>query len=221
MRGPTIGTHNTHHERGRVTLFADAVGYTEADADNVRERVAAALSRASARLAGYGVRVCRGKKSLVFVARRNTWKITRTRWVPVHEGVPGVTPDRGTFVIETRRRVGRLRRATGRREVFLVCHRINSAFPPFRDGEGKFRAARWADHLATDNHLVRQYKGQGWAVHAMGDPNTPRGVIAFPALPWEIGIGLDRIASTEDLGEVTYLGHADSDHPRLRARLPR
>ena len=215
MRGPTIGTHNTHHARGRVTLFADAIGYTEADATNVLEAVAAIASLARARLVGYGVRVCRAQKSLVFVARRRTWKITRTRYVPVHEGVPGVTPARGTFVVETRRR------ANGRREVFLVCHRINSAFPPHVNGEPRFRAARWAEPVKVDDDLAQQYKAWGWTVHAMGDPNTPRGVLAFPALPWEIGGGLDRIASTEDLGETTYLDPVGSDHPRLRGRLPR
>lgn len=208
MTGPSIGTHNTHDEAGRVTLFADAVGYTEAIAGKVRERV-----RLAAR--GYAMRVCRHQRDLVFVARRRVWRITRTYYVPVHKGREEVTPHRGTFVIETRRR------RTRRREVFLVPHRINAAHPPYVRGEPEFRATRWHDHRNTDDAIIREYRAKGWNVHAMGDVNTPPGVVGFPALAWEVGRGFDRLASTEDLVDVEYLGEAGSDHPRLRARLAR
>lgn len=206
MTGPTIGTHNTHDEAGRVTLFADAIGFCEAIAPKVRERVALAAR-------GYTVRVCREQRDLVFVSRRRLWRITGVYYVPVHDGVPEVTPHRGTFVIEARRR------ATRRREAFLLGHRINAAFPPYVRGEGKFRKRMWLRHEETDERLAQHYTECGWDVHALGDANTPRGEHAYHVLPWEIGRGFDRIASTIDLVEVEYLGEAGSDHPRLRARL--
>lgn len=206
MTGPSIGTHNTHDDAGRVTLFADAIGFCEAIAPKVRERVAIAAR-------GYAVRVCRRQRDLVFVARRRVWRILRAYYVPVHEGREEVSPHRGTFVIEARRR------ATGRREVFLVPHRVNAAFPPYVRGEAVWRADRWEKHRNVDDGLARDYRDRGWEVHAMGDVNTPHGVVGFPALPWEVGRGFDRLASTVDLVDVEYLGEAGSDHPRLRARL--
>lgn len=209
MIGPTLGTHNTHDEAGRVTLFADAVGFTEAVPVRVRARVAIAAR-------GYAVRVCSHQPSLVFAARRRVWKILRTYYVPAHDGRKGVTPHRGTFVIETRRR------ATGKPEAFLVCHRINAAFPPYKRGEGAYRAGLWYQHDEIDEDLARDYRQRGWVVHAMGDVNTPHGgVCGFPVLPCEVGEGLDRIASTIDLTYVEHLGAVGSDHPRLRARLAR
>jgi hypothetical protein len=215
VSGPTLGTHNTHDHAGRVTLFADAVGYTEAIGANVREKVAARLSRVRARLGGYRVRVCRRQRDLVFVCRRSVWRITRTRYVPVHGGRAGVTPHRGTFVIEA------VRVATGAREVFLLPHRINAAFAPYVRGERWFRSARWGWHQAVDEALIADYRARGFEVHALGDVNTPDDVLGFPGLPWEVGRGFDRVASTIDLDDVTYLGHAGSDHPRLRAQLAR
>lgn len=215
MNGPTIGTHNTHDEAGRVTLFADAVGYCEAIGRTVRQRVAARASRVRARLGGYRVRVCRSQRDLVFVCRRRVWRITRVRYVPVHGGRAEVTPHRGTFVIEA------VRRATGKPEVFLLGHRINAAWPPYVRGEAVFRADKWHAHDATDARLARQYRERGFEVHALGDANTPPDEVAYRALPWEIGHGFDRIASTIDLVDVEYLGRAGSDHPRLRAALAR
>jgi hypothetical protein len=191
------------------------VGYCEAIGANVRERVAARLTRARARLGGYRVRVCRRQRDLVFVCRRRVWRITRTRYVPVHGGRAEVTPHRGTFVIEV------VRRSTGALEVFLVPHRINAAFPPFVRGEAAFREERWHEHADTDDDLANEYRERGFEVHALGDVNTPPGVLGFAALPWEVGRGFDRIASTVDLVDVEYLSRAGSDHPRLRARLAR
>jgi len=213
MSGPTIGTHNTHDDAGRVTLFADAIGFCEAIPGNVRGKVAARLSRARARLGGYRVRVCRRQRDLVFVCRRSVWRITGTHYVRVHSGRAGVTPHRGTFVVEA------VRVATGAPEVFLLPHRINAAFPPYVRGERWFRSDRWAWHQAADEELIAWYRSRGFEVHALGDVNTPEDVTGFPGLPWEIGRGFDRIASTIDLGDVAYLGHAGSDHPRLRAQL--
>lgn len=215
MTGPTLGTHNTHDEAGRVTLFADAVGYTEAKPRKVRNKVAARLSRIRARLGGYRVRVCRRQRDLVFVCRRKVWRITGTRYVPVHGGRAGVSPHRGTFVIEAERV------ATGAPEVFLLPHRVNAAFAPWVRGEADWRSARWHAHAETDDRLTAEYLARGFEVHALGDVNTPPKVLGFAALPWEVGRGFDRIASTIDLVDVKYLGRAGSDHPRLRARLAR
>jgi len=219
MSGPTLGTHNLHDEAGRVTLFADAVGFTEAKPRKVRAKVAARLSRIRARLGGYRVRVCRRQRDLVFVCRRKVWRITNTRYVPVHGGEAEVTPHRGTFVIELERVASP--HPAAEPEVVLLPHRINAAFPPYVRGEGVFRERRWRKHATTDNRLVEEYLQRGYIVHALGDFNTPPGVLAVRALPWEVGRGFDRIASTLDLDEVTYLGRAGSDHPRLRARLAR
>lgn len=215
MTGPTLGTHNTHDEAGRVTLFADAVGYTEAIGRNVRQRVAARASRIRARFGGYRVRVCRRQRDLVFVCRRKVWRITRTRYEPVHGGRAEVTPHRGTFVIEAERI------ATGSPEVFLIAHRINAAFHPWIRGEAAYREEKWEDHARADDRLAAHYLARGFEVHALGDVNTPPKVLGFAALPWEVGRGFDRIASTLDLDEVEYLSRAGSDHPRLRARLAR
>ena len=206
MTGPTVGTHNTHDEAGRVTLFADLVGYTEAIPVKVRERLALARR-------GYRVRVCRRQRDLVFVARRKVLRIRRTRYVPVHAGRAQVSPHRGTFVIEGRRR------DTRRRVAILLTHRVNAAHPPYVRGERYWRAARWAWHVAVDDDLAERYRARGWDVIALGDVNTPPDVVGFPALAWEIGHGFDRIASNVDLVDVEYLGRAGSDHPRLRARL--
>jgi len=206
VTGPSVGTHNTHDQAGRVTLFADLVGYTEAIPVKVRERLALARR-------GYRVRVCRRQRDLVFVARRKVLRITRTRYVPVHGGRAEVTPHRGTFVIEGRRR------DTRRRVAILLPHRINAGFPPYVRGEAVFRSKRWHAHREVDDLLIEDYRERGWDVIALGDVNTPPDVVGFPALAWEVGRGFDRIASNVDLVDVEYLGHAGSDHPRLRARL--
>lgn len=209
----TLGTHNTHDDAGVPTFFADAIGFTEAMAPNVKARHRARFAKAKARLRGYAIRVCTHQKDLVLALKRRHWKVTATKYYPVHGGIAKVTPHRGTFVVETRRR------ATGRREVFLLPHRINAAFPPYKRGEGMFRRARWQEHLELDNELIETYLADGWVVHAMGDVNTPPHVDGFPALTYEVGRGYDRIASSEPLGRVEYLRRMGSDHPRLRVAL--
>jgi hypothetical protein len=212
----TIGTHNLHDQTGVPTFFADVIGFTEAIPVNIRARKRARWAKVKARLAGYTIRVCTHQRDLVVALRRRHYKVTATRYHGVHGGVAKVTPHRGTFVVETRRRVGKLRRAKGRREVFLLSHRINAAFPPYIRGEAEFRADCWGRHTATDDSLVADYLARGWVVHLMGDLNTPRGVRGTD-LAFEVGHGFDRIASSEPLVAVEYLSRMGSDHPRLRA----
>lgn len=216
MSARTIGTHNLHDEDGVPSFFATVIGFTEAIAKTIRGRNRARLAKGKARLRGYTIRVCARQRDLVMALKRRHYKVTGTRYVAVHKGEPEVTPHRGTFVVETVRRKGRLRRATGRREVFLLAHRINAAFPPFKRGEALFRKARWTEHAGTDAELVDQYLADGWVVHLMGDLNTPRGVRGTN-LPHEVGHGYDRLASSKPLRHVRYLSRMGSDHPRLRA----
>ena len=208
---PTIGTHNLHDETGTPTFFADAIGFTEAIPERIR-------ARKRTLQAAYTIRVCSHQKDLVMALRRRHYKVLGTEYVPVHGGRAKVTPHRGTFVVRTRRRVGRLRRARGRREVFLLAHRINAAHPPFKRGEPAFRVAMWSKHYATDAELVDTYEAAGWVVHLLGDLNTPKGVRGT-TLPHEVGHGYDRVASTERLRDREYLGRKGSDHPRLRATI--
>lgn len=215
---PTIGTHNLHDEAGVPTFFADAIGYTEAIAPTIRARKRARWAKAKGRLAGYTIRVCSHQRDLVMALRRRHYKVLGTSYVPVHGGRAKVTPHRGTFVVRTRRRKGRLRRPTGRREVFLLAHRINAAHPPFKRGEPAFRVAMWEKHEHTDHELAEQYRAAGWVVHILGDLNTPRGVKGT-RLPYEVGRGYDRVASTVWLRQGRYLSRMGSDHPRLRATI--
>ena len=123
---PTIGTHNLHDETGVPTWFADAIGFTEAVPSTIRARKRARWAKARARLAGYAIRVCSHQRDLVMALRRRHYKVLGTSYVPVHDGKAEVTPHRGTFVVRTQRRTGLLRRARGRREVFLLAHRVNA-----------------------------------------------------------------------------------------------
>lgn len=214
----TIGTHNLHDETGVPTFFADAIGYTEAIPGTIRARKRARWAKAAARLAGYTIRVCSHQCDLVMALRRRHYKVLGTEYVAVHGGVAKVTPHRGTFVVRTRRRTGRLRRARGRREVFLLAHRVNAAFPPFKRGEARDRQQWWTAHERTDAELANQYRAAGWVVHILGDLNTPHGVRGT-RLPHEAGVGFDRIASTVRLRDRQYLSRKGSDHPRLRATI--
>lgn len=213
----TIATHNLHDETGVPTFFADAIGFTEAIPSTIRARKRARWAKARAMLAGYIIVVCSHQRDLVMAFKRRHYKVTARRYHPVHGGVAKVTPHRGTFAVETVRRVGRLRRPTGRREVFLLSHRINAAFPPYKRGEAVFRREKWAEHDQVDDQLIREYRDAGWVVHALGDENTPKDERAWPALRFEVGHGFDRIGSTVPLRGVKYLSRMGSDHPRLRA----
>lgn len=215
---PTIGTHNLHDETGVPTFFADAIGYTEAIPATIRARRRARWAKARALLAGYIIVVCSHQRDLVMAFKRRHYKVTARRYHPVHGGVAKVTPHRGTFAVETVRRRGRLRRPMGRREVFLLAHRINAAFPPFKRGEADFRRDRWTEHAHVDADLVDRYRRAGWVVHLLGDLNTPPGVKGT-SLPHEVGHGYDRLASTQPLRGVQYLSRMGSDHPRLRATI--
>lgn len=214
----TIGTHNLHDETGVPTFFARAIGYTEAIPRTIRARKRARWAKAKGRLRGYTIRVCSHQRDLVMALQRRHYKVLGTSYVRVHGGRAKVTPHRGTFVVRTRRRRGPLRRARGRREVFLLAHRVNAAFPPFKRGEAEDRQGWWTAHERTDHELAEQYRAAGWVVHNLGDLNTPKGVKGT-RLPHEVGRGFDRIASTVRLRDVEYLSRKGSDHPRLRATI--
>lgn len=213
---PTIGTHNLWDERGIPTFFADAIGYTEAIPSTIRARKRARWAKAKGRLSGYTIRVCSHQRDLVMALRRRHYKVLGTSYVRVHGGRAKVTPHRGTFVVRTRRRKGVLRRPKGRREVFLLTHRINAAFPPYKRGEALFRRNRWTEHEQTDAELVEHYRAMGAVVHLLGDLNTPHGVDGT-TLPYEVGHRYDRIASTRRLYAVVRMSRAGSDHYRWRA----
>jgi hypothetical protein len=207
----SFGTHNLHDTAGVPTFFADVVLFTEAVPSTIRAKVRARRARLAGRLSGYTIRVCKPQRDLVVALRRRHYRVTGTRYVRVHGGRAGVTPHRGTFAVET------IERATGRRVVFIVEHRINAAFPPYVRGEEDFRAACWSAHDLVTNDLICDYLADGWEVRAGGDPNTPsRRVLAYSGQLEEYGSGFDRLGSSSELHGET-LSRRGSDHPRLRA----
>lgn len=222
----SLGTHNLHDEAGRVTLFADAILFTEAIPTRVRDKVRAASSRARARASGRRVVVCRQQRDLVVVLRRRLWKVTGVTYTPVigrgekYEPQAGVTPHRGTFVVLT---TWRGKRNKGRRpRAFVVEHRINAAFPPYIRGEAQFRRDAWHAHAAATRELIRRLLDSGYEVDAGGDVNTPEDVDAYAGLARlypEVGQHFDRLVSSDHLDMVAQLSREGSDHPRLRARV--
>lgn len=213
----SFGTHNLHDTDGVPTFFADVVLFTEAIPATIRGKARAARARLGGRLAGYTIRVCPQQRDLVIALRRRHYLVTGTQYVRVHPGRAKVTPNRGTFAVETRER------ATDRRVVFIVEHRINAAFPPFIRGEADFREARWRQHTTATTSLICRYLARGWEVRVGGDTNTPRNVGAYEDLYelessfHERGVGLDRLGSSEPMHAFEVLSRAKSDHPRIRA----
>lgn len=212
-RARTLGTHNLHDAAGVPTFFADAVLFTEAVPKSIRAKARAARARARARvLGGYTVRVCKKQRDLVVALKRRQYEVTGVRYHLVHLGRAEVSPHRGIFVVET------IERATGRRVVFIVEHRINAAFPPYVRGEGPWRSERWQMHTAAAIHIIDDYLADGWDVRAGGDLNTPHGLVeGYRGHLNEVGNGLDRLGSSSPLRNFERLGRRGSDHPRIRA----
>lgn len=229
-RARTFGTHNLHDDEGVPTFFADVIGFTEASRKKIRAKGRKSrLRRAKHALAGYRIITCKQQKDLVCALKRQHYKVVGQQYVRVHGGLEKVTPARGEWAVETIERRGILRRATGRRVVFVWGHRINAAFPPHIRGEARLRTANWRKHDAVSNDMIQRYLKDGWEVRAGGDPNTPkrkvktgshpaRWVRAYSSLRYEVGRGhFDRLASSSPIKDFTVLSRSGSDHPRLRA----
>lgn len=224
-RPRTFGTHNLHDDVGIPTFFADAVGFTEAIFPKIKAKGAKSrLRRAKHALSGYRVLTCKQQHDLVCALKRQHYKVIGQEYIRVHGGLEKVTPARGEWAVETIERVGLLRRAKGRRVVFIWGHRINAAFPPHIRGEARLRGSHWMKHDIISNEMIQRYLDEGWEVRAGGDMNTPKNrlggewVMAYGALPHEVGEGeFDRLGSSEPISDVTVLSRKGSDHARLRA----
>jgi hypothetical protein len=211
----SVGTHNLYDDNGTVTLFASLIVYTEAVPSKVFAKVAAALSRTKARLAGYRVAVCRAQPDLVIAYRRSVFKrdLRRKRHYRRYvDGVAKVTPNRGTFSLPL------IHRETGRTLWVNAEHRINAAFPPYVRGEPTFRREMWERHTAGTLATMHGQASRGHLVVSAGDCNTPREEQAYPGFH-ESGEHFDRIGSTASLSKAEVLSTAGSDHHRRRAIL--
>lgn len=211
----SVGTANLWDDRGRVTLFAALIVFTEAVPLRVFDKVRAAASRTQARLSGYGVAVCKRQRDLVVVWRRSEFKRDPRREKHYRKYVDGrakVTPNRGTFSVPL------IHRATGRTVWVNAEHRINAAFPPFVRGEAEFRKRAWKVHTIGTLRTMQRQQTAGHLVIAAGDTNTPHGEVAYPGFH-ESGEHFDRIGSTARLSEAEVLSRAGSDHHRRRAVL--
>lgn len=210
----SFGTHNLHDDAGVPTFFADVVLFTEAIPTTIRAKVRARRAQLRARtLGGYTIRVCREQRDLVVAVRRRHYRVTAVHYFPAHGGRAEVSPHRGTFVVET------IERATGRRVVFIVEHRINAAFAPWIRGEAAFRTQCWLTHTEVTEAVIRDYLANGWEVRTGGDLNTPRLTAGYHTNLHldERGTGFDRLASSGDVRQFEVLSRKGSDHPRLRA----
>lgn len=213
----TLGTHNTHDGAAAPSMFADVVLFTEA-AITHRDRARFIAS-------GYSLVVCRDQRDLAIGYRRSVFeRAGQLHYGQVVEGVPGVTPNRGTAWLPLDHR------STGDRFAFVFEHRINAAFPPYVRGEAKFRRAKWKEHTDHTLDLMDRLATSGYIVPAGGDVNTPQGVRGYWPHP-ERGHLFDRLALTQPtgpelphrwfIGDGEYLSPAGSDHPRLRATITR
>lgn len=205
----TLGAHNLHDHAGVPSFFADVVLFTEAVPPTIIAKARAARARVAGRLSGYTVRVCKSQRDLAIALKRRHYKVTGVRYFPAHGGLAEVSPHRGIFVVET------IERATGRRVVFIVEHRINAAFPPYVRGEARFRRTCWETHTALLLWVLEEYAG--WEIRAGGDLNTPARVNGYKGRLNEVGHGLDRLGSNGRLRNFEVLTRKQSDHPRIRA----
>lgn len=203
----TWGTHNLHDEAGTPTMFADAIGFTEAIPATIRAR----LARAHLRLTGHVIRVCHQQPDLVFVARRRLFKVTGTSYDRFVDGVPKVTPNRGTFTVYTTYRI------SGVSIPFVIEHRINAAFEPWVRGERLFRQTAWHKHTRGTLDILARLLTSGYRPCAGGDLNTPPTVQGYGRVIWhEEGHGFDRLASIFRTSDFEVLSRKGSDHPRVR-----
>lgn len=209
MSSFTLGTHNLHDNAGTVTPFADALLFTEFPVTPGRR----AVQVARLRVAGYAVIACKPQPDLVIALRRRLFAYRSSSYERFVDGVPKVTPNRGTFTVFAKHRASDVMQA------FLCEHRINAAFPPYIRGERAFRHASWSLHTHGTLSIIRRLLGSGFPVHAGGDLNTPAHVDGYRLEQLhERGRSLDRLASSSQrISAAEYLGASGSDHPRLRA----
>ncbi len=195
----TFGTYNTHDGEGRGLPFADVIVFTEAGPGSLRH-----LKRT------HDLHVCRWQRDLVVAVKRDLdVGRVRTRYRLSHPGVPLVTPHRGVWLLWFEREVPDV----------IAEHRINAAHEPFRRGERWFRSRMWKRSQRIAERIARRRRARGRDVIAAGDPNAPRGVLAWPSLPHEVGVGFDRIASTLRLVDVKTFPGVEAVHPLLRTRV--
>lgn len=218
----TFGTHNLHDEAGVPTFFADVVIFTEAIAPTIIAKAKQKAAHAKARLAGYSIVVCHQQPDLVIAFRRRLFKrrgpLSYQRKV---DGVPKVTPNRGTAWLPLEHRVSG--------DLFAVEaeHRINAAFRPFIRGEAAFRRDAWHRHTAYSCDLANRLRDSGYVVLPGGDLNTPRHQAGYPGVRGvqELGEHFDRLAVTPRwswcIDRLTQLSRKGSDHPRLRVTVHR
>lgn len=209
MRPFTLGTHNLLDGAGKVTPFADLILFTEFPVTLVgRSQAMAAL-----RLHGYFTTSDRRQPDLVIAAQRHLFTRRGKTYTHVIDGVPKVTPNRGTLVALL------VQRSTGVDLAAVVEHRVNAWYPPFIRGEAKFRADAYHRHAKVSADIIERLETSGYRVVAGGDPNAPHGVNAYALTRLhERGDHLDRVASRR-IGPGERLTKEGSDHWRLRAEV--
>jgi hypothetical protein len=202
----TLGAHNLHDEAGRPTEFADVVLFCEAVVPSIRERMGRWVR---------GLRLLHpeDQPDLAILLPRRLFKVTDRYYFLAHKGITKVTPRRGTFVLKT------IHRKTGRKVAFVLEHRVNAAFPPFKRGHAKIRAALWRQHTNLTLGVIADLKVENYAVFAGGDLNTPPDVKGYEGSLVEVNTALDRLAHSRDAALVDFerLSAAKSDHHRIRA----
>lgn len=179
--------HNLRDWAGDPDVTADVCFFTEAEAKTIRTKVRAWRRTAQARLSGKRVLVCKQQRDLVLVVSRRLFKVESVEYRLAHEGVAGVTPHRGTFVVR-----GRFRK-NGRKAAFVLEHRINSWWKNER-GERAFRAKCWIGHTNLTLSIVGVLHMDGYVVFAGGDLNAPRNVLGYRGQLDEVSTSLDRLA---------------------------
>lgn len=202
-RGFSVGCHNLHDDTGTPTFFADLLLFTEA----IPSLIADKLPR------HYRMSVCKQQRDLVVAYNKELFRFLSSEYIPIHDGVPEVTPHRGIYVAYLEHL------PTGRLVAVVLEHRINAAFFPFIRGEARFRRANWRKHTSHALELIRDLKKLGVIVVAGGDVNTPRGRRGYRRVLREVGKHFDRLASNHKLRNVAVLSRMGSDHPRLYAEL--
>lgn len=194
----SIGVHNLLDGAAPATDFADIIFFTEATAKVQRD------------LAGtHDIYVCKRQRDLVIAVRAAYEWSFGERYAQAIFGARKVSPNRGTYWLTD----------DDNMNAFLVEHRINAAFPPYRRGERLFRKLAWWSHTRLTLKIIRRLKKQGYTVYAGGDLNTPVGVSGYRGALNEVGRKYDRLGSTKKLVNARRLSRLGSDHFRLRAEV--